>query len=423
MIDAFNLVGYGRVMKIWIKLIIASIFGLVIGLVLPPNSIKITSVFDTINEFVLAFGQYILIPLLLFSIPIAVFEMYSERKLVRTTFFSILFSILFVVCATLIGVCVPIIFMPQRIPLVVEAAKLPLIPEWKEILLSLFPTNAFQVILFSNNILLPLIILCFALGLAFCHDKVLSRPIITFFDSLSRIIYQINSLFVEIIALLIIPLSAGIFYSQRNVFSSSVYTSLLVVILAETIFTGFIIYPVIIYFFGGKKNPFARIYALMAPMITAAVSGQVMFSAGMQLRHIKENLGIKRRSGTIVVPLVYIFGKAGTALITATTFIAVLSSYSNIGLSLSSILWVLLTVPLIMILISAAPLAGPASAVMALCSMYGRGFESGYLLLVPIAIPLAACAATIDILSAGVIAIIISEKNNDQIERDFIHYI
>ncbi|MCX7024316.1 MAG: cation:dicarboxylase symporter family transporter [Spirochaetes bacterium] len=410
-------------MKIWIKLAIASALGITIGLVLPAGSKAIERTFGTITAFALGFGRYALVPLLLFSIPVAVYELYEDRKLAKTAWHSTVFAFAAVCAAVLVGVFAPILVKPARIPLVAEAARLPTVPGQEDIILSLFPGNAFQSIILGGDFLLPLVILGFAFGLALTHDKVLSKPVVMLFDALSRIVYQINSFLVEVIAVLVIPIAAAAAYGQRTSFASPVYRSLLLVVAMETVFMAFAVLPLVIYLAGGKKNPFPRIYAMIGPVIAAAAGGQVLFSMGAHLRHGKENLGIRRRVGTVAIPLAIIFGRAGTALITSTAFIVVLGSYSNLGLSFASVWWVLTTVPFVMILLGAAPGAGPASAVMALCAMYGRGFESGYLLVVPVAVPLAACAAALDILTAGTAAFVVAEWQGARVERDIAHYI
>ncbi|MCK7479772.1 MAG: hypothetical protein M0C28_22620 [Candidatus Moduliflexus flocculans] len=63
-----------------------------------------------------------------------------------------------------------------------------------------FPTNAFQALVSGGDGLAPLLILAVILGLAFSFDQAVTKPVIGMFDSLSRILYQINSFFVEILA-------------------------------------------------------------------------------------------------------------------------------------------------------------------------------------------------------------------------------
>jgi Na+/H+-dicarboxylate symporter len=132
---------------------------------------------------------------------------------------------------------------------------------------------------------------------------------------------------------------------------------------------------------------------------------------------------LRRRIGTVSIPLALVFGRAGTALITSTAFIVVLGSYSNIGLSFSNVLWVLIAIPPVMVLMGASPGAGPATAVMTLCALFGRGFESGYLLIVPVAAPLIACAVLLDILFVGTVSYLVGIRAGGITEREIRHFI
>jgi len=63
------------------------------------------------------------------------------------------------------------------------------------------------------------------------------------------------------------------------------------------------------------------------------------------------------------------------------------------------------------------------AALASLSALYGRGFESGYLLAAPAALPLAAAATLLDILWAGT-AVLISSRATDMIEdRPVRHFI
>ncbi len=410
-------------MKIWIKLVIASALGIAIGFALPGGNKVVSDVLQAISTFAVGFGRYALVPLLLFTVPVAVYELCEDKTILKTTWRSVLYSFAATCGGVLLGVIAPVVMKPARIPLVAEAARLPTVPDGRDLVLSLFPANAFDAIFSAGGFILPLLVLCYAIGLAFTHDRTLAKPVVVIFDALSRIVYQINSFLVEVVAVLVIPLAAAAVYGQRQAAAAPVYGSLLLVVAVETAVAALVVIPLAAYIAGGRKNPFPRVYGMIGPVLAAAASGDALFAAGAQLRHAKESLGIRRRSGSVSAPLAFVFGKAGTALISSTAFIAVLNSISGIGLGFKEVLQVLATVPFVMILAGAVPGAGPATAVMALCAMQGGGFESGYLLIVPVAIPLAACAVALDLLAVGTISFVVAEQHSSRVDRDLSHYI
>ena len=110
-------------------------------------------------------------------------------------------------------------------------------------------------------------------------------------------------------------------------------------------------------------------------------------------------------------------------MVTATAFVAILNSYSNLGLGSSALLWMMATVPATALLLGAAPGAGPIVALTTLCASYGRGFESGYILLAPAALPLAMIAAFIDaICSACIVSAVASIEGYVQV-KELRHFI
>jgi Na+/H+-dicarboxylate symporter len=185
----------------------------------------------------------------------------------------------------------------------------------------------------------------------------------------------------------------------------------------------FLVIPAVLYVFCGRKNPYRYIYSFFGPALAALVSGDVYFAFGPLIRHAKESLGIKRRSNAAVLPLAIVFGRAGTALVTATAFIVVLSSYSNIGISPSSLLWILGVSPVLTLLLGASPGQGTLTALIALCSLYGKGFENGYLIVAPVAAPLAAAGAFLDVLWAGCVSLMIAKGDGQIQEKEVRFYI
>jgi len=136
------------------------------------------------------------------------------------------------------------------------------------------------------------------------------------------------------------------------------------------------------------------------------------------MKHAKESLGVRRRSNSLTLPLAMIFGRAGTTLVASTTFIVVLASYSSIGVSIGSLAWIVVAAPLTTLLLGASPGKGATSALMTLCALYGRGFENGYLIAAPVALPLVAMGAFLDALWAGCAAILVARREGQATEKE-----
>lgn len=410
-------------MKIWMKYLVGSILGVAIALVLPLDDTSLQATLSFLAELSIRIGRYALIPLILFSLPVAVFELNEDKEFWRILGRSLLLIVVSVACFTLIGVVTTTIAKPSRIPLLSDAGSVAAAPGIKDLLLQVFPASFFSVFTDSGNFLLPVYFLAILLGFAFSYDKLATKPVVSLFDSLSRIFYQINSFFSEFLGILVIAVTVFNVLGLRMAVKSDVYRPLLLVIGIEAIVVTFMVIPAILYFACGRKHPYRWLYAFAAPALAALVSGDVYFPLGTLTKHAKESLGIRRRSNSVVLPLTVIFGRAGTALVTASAFIAVLSSYSSMGISAGSLLWILAVSPVLTLLLGAAPGSGAMTALVALCSLYGRGFENGYLIILPIAFPLISIGAFLDVLWSGCVTLMIARDSGQMQEKEVRFYI
>ena len=409
-------------MKIWLKLLIGAVLGTILGVLLPAGS-STDKTLGVLFELALRGGRYIFLPLVFFSVPIAVFELYEDKKLAPVLGKAALISVVSVFAAAVLGAAGAFLLQPDRIPLVSESSAVEPIASAGEILLGMFPKNAFEALVSGGDGLAPLFMLAVILGLALSFDLAVTKPVLNLFDSLSRTLYQINSFFVEILAVFAIIATAYNARAFRAVLELNLYRSLLISVAAEVLFVIFLVIPAILYFAGGRKNPFRILYGLTGPALAAVLSGDLFFGAGTLVKHDKENLGIRRRSGTLTLPIALLLGRAGTALVTATSFIVVLNSFSNIGLTAANLLWLLLFVPLSALLLGSAPGRGPAAALALLSSLYGRGFETGYLLLVQTTVPLLLAAVLLDAIWAGCVSWLTARSEGLSSERETRRYI
>jgi len=409
-------------MKIWMKLLIAAVLGSALGLLLPQNG-STEKTLGILLELAVRVGRYAFLPLVFFSVPIAVFELYEDKKLFPIIGKAALLSIASVFAAAILGAAGAFLLKPDRIPLVSESSMIESISSASDILLGIFPRNAFMALVSGGDGLAPLLVLAVILGLAFSFDQAATKPVVNFFDSLSRIVYQINSLFVEVLAIFAILAAAYNARAFQAVLRLHLYKGLLISVAAEVLFALLIVIPLVLYFTGGKKNPFRVLYGLLGPSLAATISGDLFFGAGTLMKHAKESLGIRRRSGTLTIPIALLLGRAGTSLITATSFIVVLNSFSNLGLSITNLLWLLFFVPLSALLLGAAPGRGPAAALALLSGLYGRGFETGYLLLAQAALPLLLAGVFLDSVWAGCVAWIVTRSEGMAVDREIRRYI
>jgi Na+/H+-dicarboxylate symporter len=396
-------------MKIWMKYLMGAILGAALALVIPLEDTGLRNALGFLFDLSIRIGRYALVPLVLFSVPVAVFEQNEDKEFWKGLGKTLLVLLAAVAALSVVGVVVAAAVRPSRIPLVADVASAGRAPGIKELLLALFPESPFAAIA-SGQFLLPTYFLALLLGLAFSHDRAATKPVVLLFDSLSRVFYQINSFFAEFLGVLIIAATARNVLEIRAAPRADVYRPLLFTVGAEALVVALVVLPAVLWFFGGWRIPYRVLYGLLAPSLAALVSGDLYFPLGSLMKHAKESLGIRRRANALDIPLAAIFGRAGTALVTSTAFIVVLSSYSNLGVSPASLLWIVVFAPIAALLVGSSPDRGTMAALMSLCALYGKGFENGFLIAAPVALPLIAIGAFLDALWAGCASILLARR-------------
>jgi Na+/H+-dicarboxylate symporter len=185
----------------------------------------------------------------------------------------------------------------------------------------------------------------------------------------------------------------------------------------------FAVYPLVLYFVGERDNPYKWLYAVIAPALVGFFSGDHYLSVTMLAKHGNENLGVPRRVGSAAYTLFGIFGRAGTALVTAAGFLLVLKSYSTLEVSFLQVLWTILFTTLISLALGSVPGLGAYVALSTLCGIYGRGIQEGYLILKPIAPLLVSFGVLLDVLASAFVSLLVArqEKVWREVDRfDFV---
>jgi len=395
-------------MKIWIKILIGIVLGLVLGILLPTSdgNLKLMAL---LAEIFLRIGRYLVFPLAFFSLVLGTFELKREKKLLRVYARSLLYLLASAFLLVVIGILSVMIFSPERIPIIIEAEPALTLPSLQEMVFAVFPKNLFQVLVGSGEILLPLMVLAFLLGTNLTFDLRTTSPVTQLADSLNRIFYHINSLLTELFGFALVAISAAFLMQLRGT-DLRLFKQVLIILSIDCALVIFAVYPGLLYLLGEKENPYKRLYALTAPALVAFFTGDEYLSLGLLLKHGRENLGVPRRVGSAVYPLFAFFGRAGTALVAGVSFLLILKSYSSLEISFFQILWTLGFTLLISLTLGAVPGAGAFTAVAALCALFGKGLQEGYLILRPVVPLMISVGVLLDVVTSGLVSWLVARK-------------
>jgi len=410
-------------MKIWLKLLIGSILGVTAGFLLPVDNQVIIDRIAWFAELSIQIGRYALVPVLVFSLTIAVYELRQDGQfwiIVFKTLLVIAVSSAFVIGA---GILAMLVFPPNRIPILIGEHVETIFLNTADSVLNIFPSNMFAAVVTDGINLLPACVFAFFLGMGLSYDRNYTKPVIALVDSLSRIFYHIAAFFSEIMGLVMIVLGAFWAIRFNSVMQAEIFRDLILLLVIVSVVLAFGILPLFLYLVRPKANPWVVLYGSLSQAIAGFFSGDINFTLPVLFRQMKENLGARRRSNTVSIALFAIFGRAGSAMVAAISLIVIINSYSSLGIGTQDILIIAGNALLISFILAGYPGNGAYIALAALCLSYGRGFETGYLILMPIAFFLVAIGTFLDIMICSVATFGISRSSGFQEDKELRHFI
>jgi Na+/H+-dicarboxylate symporter len=409
-------------MKVWIKLLIGAILGIALGHFAPDNQRFMDSLV-WLEQFVLSIGRYAIIPVLVFSLAISIYELRQDGQFWSLVIKNLLLITGISIIVIGVGFLATLAFPPARIPVMAEEQLDVIRLEVAENVKELFPYNMFSVLAGEGVYLFPVYVFAFFFGMGLSYDKSYSKPIISITDSLSRIFLYIASFFIEILGFMMIVLSSYWMIRFKGVLQAGIFFDLVFLLGIIAVVLGFGILPMFLYFVRPKVNPWATLYGSLGPAIAAFFSGDINFTLPVLMRHTKENFGVRRRSNVVSLALFSSFCRAGSAMVAAVAFIVIFKSYSSLGISFSEVMSIGVRAFVISFLLARHPGDGAYTALTVLCLGYGQGFEAGYLILKPMAFYLIAVGTFLDVMIASFSAYAIARLNGFAEGKNMEHFV
>jgi Na+/H+-dicarboxylate symporter len=389
-----------------------------------PNTENVLAALAWLEKLALGIGRYAVVPVLVFSLTIAIYELRIDEQfwpMMLKNFILIIGVSVFVIFS---GIIVTSIFSPDRVPIEsVEQVEI-LGLNVAESVLDIFPSNMFSVLISTGGYLFPVLVFAFFLGMGLNLDKSYSKPVISLFDSLSRIFYHIASFFSEILGFILIVLAAFWAVRFNAVLQAKVYRDLILLLGLFSIVLCFGILPLFLYLLKPKVNPWRILYGFLGPAFAAFFSGDVNFSIPVLQRHTKENFGIRRRSSALSLTLFSTFCRCGSAMVAAAAFIVIIKSYSYLRISGADLFLIGLHALAISFVLARHPGEGAYIALAALCLSYAGGeYRAGYLILKPLAFYLIAIGTFIDVMLNAFGTYVVARTSGFIEDKNLVHFI
>lgn len=409
-------------MKVWVKYLIGIAIGVACALILPVENPQVGSAISFILEIFLRFGKYMVVPLLFTSVAIAVNKLRSSKLLLKTSAWTAVIIVLSSLLLTLIGLLSIVIVKLPRIPITVDQVTDVYSLEIPNLVRALLPSSAFEAFLEGSFLLVPFL-LAFLVGWESCSETNAFRPVVTLLDSLSKLFYGISTFFIEIMSIGMIAVMCDWTIRFRSVWTSGIYTPMILMFIIDFVIVVGLIYPAILYYLCHDPHPYRVLFASLTSMVVAFFSGDTNLTLPVNIRHGKESLGIRRRVSGYTYPLYSIFARGGSALVVVISFIVVWRSYSSLAITAKDILWISASAFGLSFLLGGLPSGGAFVLLAILCTAYSKGFEQSFLLLKPAAPVICSFAALFDVATAMFGSYIVGVKTKMIEHHTVAHFI
>ncbi len=389
------------------RMLVGAGVGIVVGAILPVATGDNLAFMATAAELVISLGRFAIYPLLFFGVIIAIHELRQDKATLRVYGRGALVIVSATGAMVLVATLVTLFLEPRRIPPIFQEAAVPALPPLPEYVQEVFPRNMFALFAGDGTFLLPIVLLAVALGLVLYKEGSAALPAVDVVDSLARTFYRLNWWILEVIAVGLIAVSAAWLMQLRSVSDLQLFAPLLWVVGSVSALFVLVLFPLAVFFFGDRYSPFAWLYALVAPGITAFFSGDSYFTVGPLTRAAKENFGVSREIAAPVISVSTLIAKSGSAMVIAATFITVLRSYTALEIGLLQVLWVMGSSFLFSFLLGRVPGATVLVGLSVLSQSYGQGMNDIYLIVLPALPILTGIAVLVDTMTAALTSFLV----------------
>ncbi len=414
-------------MKIWLKLLIGVLLGVILALLAPAKQ-EIAGAVRAASEVVIQIGRYAVFPLVFASLVMGVYTLRLDKQIMLIYKQAALYLVATTAILAFVGLGSVLLFSP-RIPIIAISVEAPAVPVLPATLKQVFPGNLFAVFSGADSLLLPVVVLAIILGANLTFDRVITRPLVQLADSVSRTFYHINSLIAELLWIGMIPVSASAVLQIALTRNLDIYNELFLIIVIDCLFVIFAIYPVLLYLLDRESNPFKVLYGAAASALAGLATGNEFLATGLLVKHGKENLGVPRTIGSAVFSLFAVFGRAGTALISSVSFYLILNSLlPSADIDLFKVLYVLVFSVAVSFALSSVPGLGAYVSLSLLSLQFDRfwptfGIANHYKILEPVRDVLVSLAVMLDVITAYLASYVITRKQGQLASKEARDYI
>ena len=416
------------------KIIIGMVIGIMIGFIAVVLDNSLLGESDTaksiVIDYIKPFGtifinilKLIAVPLIVASLVKAISDMKDISKLSKLGGRTILTYIATTVIAVLIGMVLVNLIKPgEFIPVEIreslsaqyqEAAqgKIEVAIGQKEsgplqALVDLVPSNIFAAASNNKNMLQVIFFsILFGIGIIL-NEPSKTKSIKGFFDGLNEVVLKIIDLIMLYAPLGVFALMASLVAENPDpgIFAGlGMYSITLLIGLALMIF---VVYPLLVYLFTGKKYGF--FFSGIAPaQLVAFTTSSSAATLPVTMERVEEHLGVEKEASSFILPIGATVNMDGTSCYQAVAAIFIAQAF-GIDLSIGAQLGIILTATLASIGAAAVPSAG---IIMLVIVLGQAGIpELGIALIFAVDRPLDMCRTVVNVTGDAAVSMIVANS-------------
>lgn len=401
-------------MKLWVKILIALVLGVIVGGILGPHA----QYLKPIGDIFLSLISMIIVPLVLSSMAVGITSIHDPQKLGRVGIKTLLLYLITTVISIGLGLLFAKLFdlgsgMGLQIRSLTSPANAVPTQTLSQILLSIIPNNPVASLAEGN--VLQIIVFAVFLGISINFAGEKGRPVLEFLESLADVMYRLTSIIMEFSPYGVFAIMAWVAGSFGLTVLLPLLKFLFTYYLASLVHVLFV-FCGILWLVGLSPLPFFRGMsdAIMVAFSTCSSSATLPVS----MHCAQKNLGVSKNITSFVLPLGSTINMNGAALFQGMSVVFVAKAY-GIHLDLQSLLTIVVTGTLSAI--GAAGIPGTGFIMLSVVfSSVGLPIE-GLALLAGIDRLREMVSTVLNILGDAVCAVYVAKQEGELDERQYNH--
>ena len=399
-------------MKLWLKILIAMVLGVIVGSILGPDA----KYLKPIGTMFLNAINMIIVLLVFSSMTLGITSIHDPKKLGRVGLRTLLLYLGTTIIATIIGISFGTFFQPgDGLGLqAVKAVDLSNAPDISSILLTVIPSNPVAALAQGNVI--QIIVFSIFLGLAINFAGPKGKPLLAVIESLADVMYRLTSIVMAFSPIGVFALMAWVAGS----FGVAVFLPLLKFVLtlygASLVHVGVVFCGIL--WFMARLNPIPFFKGMKDAMVMAFSTCSSAATLPVAMHCVQENLGVSKNISGFVLPLGITINMNGTAIYQAMSAVFIAQVY-GISLDITMLVTISLAATLSAIGTAGIPGSGFIMLSVVLASV-GLPLE-GLAIMIGVERLREMVATTMNILGDAVVTVYVAKKEGELDERKYYH--